>query len=136
MKKLIPVLLILASCKGGDSAKTGTADKYEATKMTLEEMERKDPVRFLSVSGRDKRNLLGQTVINGTVVSKAKAVSFKDIDIQLSFYSKTGVLLEQDHEMLYEKIKPGDEASFKTKYFAPKGTDSIAMKVVEAKAAD
>ena len=60
-------------------------------------------------------------------------VSYKDIDIKLSFYSKTGTLLEEDHEIVYETIHPGYNANFKSKYFTPKGTDSVAMHVVGAK---
>ena len=60
-------------------------------------------------------------------------VTFKDIDVKLSFYSKTGALLEEDHEVVYESVNPGGSAGFKTKYFAPKGTDSVAMKVISAK---
>ena len=30
-------------------------------------------------------------------------------------------------------IEPGKSVDFKTKYFAPKGTDSVAIKVVGAK---
>jgi len=35
--------------------------------------------------------------------------------------------------VIYETIAPGGISNFKTKYFAPKGTDSVAMKIVAAK---
>ena len=95
--------------------------------------EKKNPKGFLVVDGSDKKNLLGQRVIKGVVTNKATVASFKDVDVELSFYSKTGALLEKDHEIVYETIVPGGNTSFKTKYFAPKGTDSVAMKVVGAK---
>ena len=60
-------------------------------------------------------------------------VSFKDINIKVSFFSKTGTLLEEDQEVVYETLNPGAGKSFKTKYFAPKGTDSVALKVISAK---
>jgi hypothetical protein len=53
--------------------------------------------------------------------------------VQLDFYSKTGALLETDKETIYETIHPGQSKSFKTKYFAPKGSDSVALKVLDAK---
>jgi hypothetical protein len=55
------------------------------------------------------------------------------VDIQLDFYSKTGTLLETDKETVYEILNPGESKSFKTKYFAPKGTDSVALKILGAK---
>ena len=95
--------------------------------------EQKNPALFITVSGRDKRNLIGQTVVKGTLTNIAKVSSFKDVDLELSFYSKTGAMLEKDKETIYETLAPGDSKNFKTKYFAPKGTDSVALKVTGAK---
>jgi hypothetical protein len=123
-------------CSSGDDKtadKAKSKDKYEQTKETLEETEKKNPQRFLSVSGHDKKNLWRQTVIKGTISNNAKVASYKDVDVELSFYSKTGALLEKDHEVIYETIAPGSKADFKTRYFAPKGTDSVALRIVAAK---
>ena len=122
----------IISCNNSNDEKK-TANTYEKVKLTVEEIEKKNPERFLSATGYEKKNLIRQTVVKGTIVNNAKMVSFKDIDIKLSFYSKTGALLEEDHEMIYETIAPGDSKSFKTKFFAAKGTDSVAVKVVSAK---
>jgi hypothetical protein len=129
---LIMLPLFFIACNSSEK-KAEKKDKYEQTKETLEETEKKSPTRFLTVSGHDKKNILGQTVIKGTLSNNAKVSSYKDIDVELSFYSKTGTLLEKDHEIVYETLTPGNSTNFKTKYFAPKGTDSIAMKVVNAK---
>ncbi|MBL7701929.1 MAG: hypothetical protein JNM14_06740 [Ferruginibacter sp.] len=138
MKKLIPALIlasfVFASCGGDEKeAEKKGKDKYEQTKETLEQTEKKNPQRFLTVEGHDHKNLLRQTVIKGTITNKATVASYKDVDIELSFYSETGTLLEKDHEVIYETIAPGVSTSFKTKYFAPKGTDSVAMKIITAK---
>ena len=126
-------MVVLVSCGGEDKAAAKGKDKYDQTKETLEITEKKTPARFLAVGGHDKRNLLGQTVIKGTLTNNAKVVTYKDVDVELAFYSKTGALLEKDHEVIFETIKPGDSKNFKTKYFAPKGTDSVALKVITAK---
>jgi len=137
MKKLIPGLLLLSfvftACNSKDKAEEKEKDKYELTKETLEQTEKKNPKRFLTVTGNDRRNILGQTVIKGVLTNNAKVVNYKDVDVELSFYSKTGALLEKDHEIIYETITPGNSTNFKTKYFAPKGTDSVAMKIFGAK---
>lgn len=136
MNKRISVLLILAvvfnACSSDDKS-AETKDKYEQTKETLEQTEKKNPKRFLIVEGHDRKNLMGQRVIKGTITNKASVASFKDVDIELSFYSETGALLERDHEVIYETIAAGASTNFKTKYFAPKGTDSVALKIAGAK---
>lgn len=138
MKKIIPALIVLSlfftACNSRDKDAAGkTKDKYEQTKETLEQTEKKNPIRFLSVEGSDKKNFWGKTVIKGTITNTATVASYKDVDIELSFYSKTGALLEKDHEVIYETIAPGRNTGFKTKYFAPRGTDSVAMKIYGAK---
>jgi hypothetical protein len=130
---VLSALLFFTACNGGDKKKDTPKDKYEEIKETLAEKEKKNPTRFLSVAGHDKKNLIGQTVVKGTLTNKATVNSYKDVEVELSFYSKTGALLEKDSETIFETIGPGKTADFKTKYFAPKGTDSVALKVVNAK---
>ena len=106
---------------------------YENSALTLQQTEEKYPVRFLTVDGKDKKNLLGQTVIRGKLSNTGKMVTYKDIEIKLRFYSKTGALLEEDVETIYETVAPGQTVKFKSKYFAAKGSDSLAIQVLGAK---
>lgn len=135
MKKFILLLVIssaiLFSCNS-DNAKS-EQESYELTKENLLEKEQKNPQGFLLVSGNNRRNLLGQTVIKGIITNKATVAVFKDVAIKLSFYSKTKALLETDKETIFEQLKPGESKEFKTKYFAPKGTDSVVLEVLGAK---
>ena len=136
--KYLPVILLASlffsgACKNRPQYDIKSNDKYEKGKLSLEEIEKKNPEQFLLVSGTHKKNMLGQTVVKGTIFNNAKMLQYKDVEIKLSFYSKTGTLLEEDHETIYESIHPGGSRAFKSKYFAPKGTDSVGLKVVTAK---
>lgn len=137
MKNTIIIIFIsailLSACKSKAKEAAAEKDSYEKTKETLLEKEKKNPVSFLSVSSHDKHNLIGQTVIKGIVTNKAKVCTYKDVQLELSFYSKTGAFLEKDNETVYDAIAPGTNSNFKTKYFAPKGTDSVSIKVLGAK---
>lgn len=137
MKKnilLILVSVILFSCSTDTATKAKTEkESYQLTKDELLKKEQKNPQNFLVVSGHNKKNLVGQTVIRGSVANKASVATFKDVDIKLSFYSKTKALLETDKETVYETVAPGSSKDFKTKYFAPKGTDSVSLEVLGAK---
>ena len=101
--------------------------------VSAEEKEKKNPRSYLSIKGRDRHNLIGQTVIIGDISNNATVVSYKDVDLQLLFFSKTATLLEKDREIIYEVIAPGKSQHFKTKYFAPKGTDSVGFEILGAK---
>ena len=136
MKKffsLIFIPIILAGgCNSSEQKIANDKEEYQRAQEKLLEKETKYPVNFLKVSSKEKHNLLGQTVIKGTISSIAKVCVYSDIAIELSFYSKTGKLLEKDNETIYETIDPGVSVDFKTKYFAPKATDSVALKVISA----
>ncbi len=136
--KRLPILIISASaaflsCTNGNKYDIKAADKYENTKVQLAETEQKNPTQFLKASGYDKKNLIRQTVIKGSLLNNAKIVAYKDVELKFQFYSKTGTLLGEDHTTIYETIQPGATATFKEKLFAPKGSDSLAIKVLSAK---
>ena len=127
------VSVLVSGCKGKTKAEAAEKDSYEKAKEALEEKEKKNTIAFLKVSGKDKHNIIGQTIVKGTITNNAKVCTYKDVEIELSFLSKTGVLLEKDSEIVYEMIEPGKSADFKSKYFAPKGTDSVGLKILQAK---
>jgi hypothetical protein len=129
---LLPLLLLLACNNNGTETLTDKENYKKATE-TLLEKEKKNPIAFLKVNSHDKHNLLGQTVIKGSIDNNAKVCSYKDVQLQLSFFSKTGTLLEKSNETIYDVIAPGKSVDFKTKYFAPNGTDSVGIKVLAAK---
>ena len=131
--QIFTTILLFTACNFGKKDEAKEEKNYEKVKETLEETEKKNPTKFIKVEGEKKKNLIGQTVVRGTITNNAKIVTFKDVDVKCSFYSKTGVVLEEDHETIYEIIAPGGTAKFKSKYFTPKGTDSVGFKVVEAK---
>lgn len=137
MKKIagiaLAAIIFLSACKNKAKEAASEKENYQKATETLLEKEKKNPATFLSVSSHDKHNLLGQTVIKGNVNNTAKVCTYKDVQLELSFFSKTGTLLEKDNETVYDNIAPGKSADFKTKYFAPKGTDSVGIKVLGAK---
>ena len=130
---LFLVLVVINSCENKNDYDITTGKSYEKNKLSLEKTEQKSPTSFLFVDGERKRNILGQSIIKGQITNRAKIVTYKDIDVKFSFYSLTGALLEEDHEVLYETIVPGGTKKFKSKYFTPKGTDSVGFKIISAK---
>ncbi len=137
MKKIgLFLILIMAfiACKTEKKEKKFDTETYEKVKETLAEKEQKSPVSFLKVTSRKRKNIIGQTVVLGTITNTATISWYKDVELKLSFFSKTAVKLDEGIETVYENIGPGKTVSFKTKYFAPKGTDSVFVSVIKAKA--
>ncbi len=123
---------LIFSCKSKEKEKKFDEDSYETSKETLAQKEKNNPARFLQITNRDRRNIIGQTVVIGHINNTATLCTYKDVQIKLSFFSKTGTQLDEGIETIYETIPPGKKVKFKTKYFSPKGTDSVAIKVLSA----
>lgn len=141
MKKVIIYLLFasmaLWACNSDNNSKAKSEkESYQLSKEELLKKEQKSPQSFLIATGRDKKNILGQTVVKGHIINNASVAVFKDANLKLSFYSKTKALLEADKETIFDTWRPGESKSFKTKYFAPKGTDSVALEILGAKVVD
>jgi len=126
-------ILFLVSCKGNEKKQDSKSDTYENSKMTISEIESKNPKKFLKVEGRDKHNLIGQTVLKGKISNTATVVGYKDVTIKISFFSKTGTLLEEDEETIYNEVKPGETIEFKSKFYAPKGSTDVKLNIINAK---
>lgn len=122
--------ILLVACNGQNTA--SESKNYEASKKTLLKEEQSNPIKFLIVTGKNKRNIVGQTVVRGTIKNNAALAKYKDISIKFYFYSKTKTLVETDEETIYDFLFPGETTQFKTKFFAPKGTDSVALEVLSA----
>lgn len=128
----ITATCFLLAC-GQAKEKKFDQDSYEKNKETLADKEKNNPIKFLSVKVHNRKNLIGQTVVKGSINNNATICTYKDVEIRFSFYSKTGTRLTEELETIYESVTPGKSIDFKTKYFAPKGTDSVSAKVESAK---
>lgn len=137
MKKIFTIVCLsvsIFSCKNEKKDKKFDAGNYEKIKETLADKEKNNPARFLTVNNKDHKNIIGQTVVKGTLSNSATVCSYQDVELRLSFFSKTGTKLDEVAETIYEKVAPGKTVKFKTKYFAPRGTDSVSILVMKAKA--
>lgn len=124
------ILILFFACNTpGSGLETG---EYEVSKTNLLKMEQSTPAKFLFINGDIKRNIVGQTVVRGTLKNNATIAKFKDVSIRFNFYSKTKTLVQTEEETIYDFLFPGETTHFKSKFFAPKGIDSVAMVIIGA----
>jgi len=136
MRSFFPALILsvlLFSC-GNNKEKT-EQQTYEQQKESLQDKEKKHPLKFLGITGDDKKNIIGQTVVRGKISNKATVSSYKDIRIKMLCY-KDGAMVEEHEDTIDEIIIPNSTKDFKTKYRLPKGTDSIALSIMNASVAE
>jgi hypothetical protein len=128
--KFLFLISFLWSCTGN-----GTPG-YESTKLSIEEQEKIIPASFLDIEGKYKENLLGETVIEGKLSSSSTIAKYKDVVVNVNFYTKTDTYLSSEEFVVYEFVNPGSEVDFKIKTKAPKGYDKLSLEIIEAKSVD
>lgn len=122
----------LTSCESG----YGTGSSYQETKITLEEKENRNPTSFLSTDGTYRENLLGEWVLEGSISNTATIATYKDVVLEIHFFSKTKTHLGTEKEVLYEYFPAGQTKNFKIKTYGYKGTNSIGWDIVSASIAN
>lgn len=130
------VILIISACNSGSSAGSILPDtrNYEEKKMSLEEEEKSDPLRFLSTEGTYRPKVFGKKfVIEGTIKNDATIATYKDVTIEFTYNSQTESVIGTDRMTIYEFFPPKTTKTFEEKIKAPEGTVTIGWKIVDAK---
>lgn len=134
---------LLFGCDSGNSASPDYSNpfltlensmaSYSEKVESVEDVERANPSRFISVTYNTRENLIGELVINGTVSNEATVASYKDLVLRVSYYSKTESLLAEEEFTIYEYFGPGKSTSFKKKLPYYRNTRSVDLSFVSAK---
>ena len=143
MKKLTLTLTIvvvfsiaISSCNNAPASASGmpNTQNYEQNKMSLEDQEKSDPLKFLSTKGTYRSKLIGKKfVIEGTIKNDATLATYKDVTIEFTFKSQTESVIGTDKLTFYEYFSPRSTKSFSQKINAPEGTSTIGWEIVDAK---
>lgn len=126
------LVLFLFSCQNRHNSGNSEAQTYEDTKKSLSNQEAESPTSFLSVTGTYRKNLIGKTVIEGTVRNSASTTTFKDISVKVNFISQTGTVIGSDNYVIYEYVSPSNSVNFKLKIDAPQSTESVSIDLLNA----
>jgi hypothetical protein len=104
----------------------------EELRADLAEKEKDNPVEYLAPTVRWRKNLIGETIIEGSIMNNASIAVFKDIVFEVSYLSKTDAVIGTKQFTVYEIAEPGKWASFKFKTYSPSETKNVSVRVVTA----
>lgn len=109
---------------------TGT---YKEKVLTITEIERSKPRRFLKAEGNYDKNFWGNKLkIHGLIKNLATATTYKDAIVRVTFYNKTKTVLGKMDNKIGEIFPPQSETKFELKVEKVKDVDSIGWNVIEA----
>jgi len=108
---------------------------YDNKKTSLADEEKSSPLNFLSIGRTYHKQTLGaKFVLNISITNKATIAAYKDVEISISFYSKTKALIGNESKTYYDYFRPQTTSNYEEKIKAPDETVSIGWEIVHAKA--
>jgi hypothetical protein len=110
-----------------------SGSSYEESIMTIGEMEAADPSSYLNATGTYKPTFLGdQLKINGVIENKATVTNYKDVVIEVIFYSKTNSEIAREQYTIYDFFGPHSKKEFKLKVKNYSNVETIGWNVFNA----
>jgi hypothetical protein len=107
---------------------------YIEQKMTIEETENSDPLRFLSVEGNYNESFWGtEFKLKGKVTNRATIAVYKDVVMRITYYSQTKSVIGTKDYTVYQVFQPDEVTSFKLDVKNFKDVKSIGLDIVSAK---
>lgn len=108
-------------------------DTYQEKVMTVEEIERSNPSRFLEASGNYRPTLLGKNFrIFGELSNSATIVNYRNVTLRIAFYAESGALIEEYDYAVANNFPAHTSKKFELKIERPTGCRSLGMKVINA----
>ncbi len=110
-------------------------DSYEKNKMTLADMEKANPKKFLSAGGDFNKNLFGTKFkVHGKITNTATIANYKDVALNVRFFSETKTIIEQREIVVYDFFPANSTKDFELKIDRPEGCKNVTWSVSSATA--
>lgn len=124
--------LFFAGCNG--AADDAASAPYQQARKTITDEELANPQKFVRIIfEKKKRNLVGKSVVKFRLLNTATTVTYQDVRIKSLFY-KEGQLVANHEDVYDDVLHPGDDEDEMIRYKTPRGTDSVALQFMQAKA--
>ncbi len=126
--------LVIIGCNnsGGEAI---DEKSYTESRESIEQQERKKPLRFLKVEGDYKKNIVGQTVVKGEITNIATIADYTNVRVKMLFYNKEKKVFENHEKVVEGVVNAGETVKFKAKFRTQQKTDSVSLSIMNASVA-
>jgi hypothetical protein len=135
LKSIVVTILIIVTVGfiANYSSRDSDTASYEESVMTIADVESSTPMEFLNADGKYHRTLLGDQIsINGQSQNKATVTTYKDVVIEVIFYSKTNSEVGREQFTIYDFFEPNSKKDFKLKVKNYSNVETIGWDVANA----
>lgn len=115
--------------------KQTNGNTYEQKVMSVEDIERAYPIRFLTITNSQfvKDGIFFiDYYAKGTIQNNATVEEYKDAVIQIEFLTKTNTQLSAENHTLYEFYPAHLQKDFSIKISPPKDCEKISLSIIQA----
>lgn len=108
-------------------------NKDQTDRLSSAEYERQNADEFVGAECNYRRDNKGKWIVEGSVTNYASEIHFKDVQLVLSYYNVSKILIGTENYTIREYLAPGDKSGF---YFKSDKYDeaiSMEMEVLEIK---
>ena len=118
---------------GYDSYEGASSSTYQEQKMSIEEKELMYPTDFLTADGTYRETLMGDKLkVKGKIYNSATVASYKDANVEVTYYSKSGTNLGSESYTIWDVFSPGTTTTFNLKIKNYSNVKSIGWEVTSA----
>ena len=102
----------------------------------LLQKEKQSPESYISNSNTWRKNIVGETVLEGTLSNASKMADFENIVLEVQWLSKTNTVMETKRLTVNEFIGAGKSVKYKLKSSGPSKFGNVRVSVVSATTTD
>ena len=136
---LFIIVLIVACGQPSPSNKENSNVSNSQREKTPDELrqellmkEKENPLIYIKQQGTWRKNLLGESILEGTLTNTATLANFKDVILNVIWLTKTQTELKTERYAVYEYVGAGKSVSYKIVANAPKATGSVQIGIASA----
>lgn len=90
------------------------------------------PEAYVKLSFDYRKNILGETVVEGAMTNNAQHTTYRDVRLMVYFDDAESTVLDSASQVIFEAVAPGAKADFRIKEKGPKRGKSIRVQVADA----
>ena len=109
-------------------------DPQKKKELTVEEIEKANPLRFISASGQSRETLFGKKfVLNMKIENSATVAKYKDVVVKIEYVSATNSVVTSEERRLDETFPPHSTKNYEFKITKPSESSKLRVSVIQAR---
>ena len=102
--------------------------------MTVEEMEKADPLRFISASAQYRKTIFGNKyVLNMKIENSATVTKYKGVVVKIDWVSETNSVVSSEERHFDEIFSPHSTKNYEFKINKPSESSKLKVSVIQAR---